>query len=209
MFLKRSYGSHLTSPPDLLFCLPQLLPPMRPFFLVVLLYLFAPLSAQETRVSPVVPSFGAIYPLEAATVKPDSGLKYKIVVDVYSGAKEPTELAFGLNNVARMLNLHAVGGVPADSMDVVIAIHGGATFATLNNETFKEKYGVDNPNIPLVKELKAAGVKLVVCGQSLTGREIPLTAIQSDIEIATSMLTTVSMYQLYKPWSLTCSCITI
>lgn len=169
---------------------------MRPFFLSVLLCLFIPLSAQENRVSPVVPSFGAIFPLEAATVKPDPTLKYKIVVDVYSGAGEPTELAFGLNNVARMLNLHAVGGVPADSMEVVIAIHGDATFASLNNESFKEKYGVDNPNIPLVKELKAAGVKLVVCGQSLTGREIPLTAIHPEIEIATSMLTTVSMYQL-------------
>ena len=169
---------------------------MRLFFLSVLLSLFVPLSAQETRVAPVVPSFGAIYPLEAATVKPDPSLRYKIVVDVYSGAAEPTELAFGLNNVARMLNLHAVGGVPADSMEVVIAMHGGATFATLNNKAFKEKYGVDNPNIPLVKELKAAGVKLVVCGQSLTSREIPLAAIQPEIEIATSMLTTVSMYQL-------------
>ncbi len=129
-------------------------------------------------------------------MKPDPSLRYKIVVDVYSGAPEPTELAAGLNNVARMLNLHAVGGVPADSMDVVIAIHGGATFATLDNDAFKEKYGVDNPNIPLVKELKAAGVKLVVCGQSLTGREIPLSVIQPEIEVATSMLTTVSMYQL-------------
>lgn len=171
-------------------------PPMRPFFLSLFLCLFVPLSAQESRVSPAVPGFGAIFPLEAATVKPDPSLRYKIVVDVYSGAAEPTELAFGLNNVARMLNLHAVGGVPADSMDVVIAIHGGATFATLDNDAFRDKYGVDNPNIPLVQALKAAGVKLVVCGQSLTGREIPLMSIQPEIEVATSMLTTVSMYQL-------------
>ncbi|MEM6770333.1 MAG: DsrE family protein [Bacteroidota bacterium] len=165
-------------------------------FLFVLIFTAISLNAQEARVSPAVPGFGAIFPLEVATVKPDPSLRYKIVVDVYSGAEEPTELAFGLNNVARMLNLHAVGGVPTDSMDVVIAIHGGATFATLNNDAFREKYEVDNPNIGLIRALKKAGVKLVVCGQSLMSREIPLTNIQPEIEVATSMLTTVSMYQL-------------
>lgn len=165
-------------------------------YLFSLLLLFSlSLHAQE-KVNPVIPSFGGIYPLEEATVKPDPKLVYKIVVDVVTGSDDPTELSGGLNNVARMLNLHAVGGVPPGKMEVVLAIHGGATFATLNEEAYRAKYGVDNPNIPLVRELKAAGVKLVVCGQSLIGREIALDSVQPEIEIATSMLTTVSMYQL-------------
>ncbi|MEL7161541.1 MAG: DsrE family protein [Bacteroidota bacterium] len=168
---------------------------MPKFLLPCCLFFSLGLVAQQ-KVNPVIPSFGGIYPLEEATVKPDPGLRYRIVVDVVSGAPEPTELSAGLNNVARMLNLHAVGGVPADSMEVVLAIHGGATFATLNNDLFREKFGVDNPNIPLIRELKAAGVKLVVCGQSLVGREIPTDAPVAEVEVATSMLTTVSMYQL-------------
>lgn len=168
---------------------------LRPFLFLSFLLCLSTLSAQK-KVNPVIKSFGGIYPLEEATVKPEPRMVYKIVVDVFTGAEEPTELSGGLNNVARMLNLHAVGGVPPGKMEVVLAIHGGATFATLNNELYRKKFGVDNPNIPLIQELKAAGVKLVVCGQSLIGRDIPTDAPVKEVEIATSMLTTVSMYQM-------------
>lgn len=156
---------------------------------------FAHLSGQE-RVAPIIKDFGAIYDIPSASVKPDPTQVYKIVVDVVTGADDPGDLSSGLNNVARMINLHAIGGVPAGKIDVVLAMHGGATFATLNNEAYREKFGVENPNAPLVKALKAAGVKLVVCGQSLLGREIPLENVLPEIEIGTSMLTTVSTYQL-------------
>jgi len=150
----------------------------------------------QTRVNPVVPSYGGIYPIEVATFKPDSSLRYKIVVDVVSGAEEPDVPGFGLNNVARMLNLHAVGGVPAANMEVVLAIHGGATVNVLNDEAYRAKYEVVNPNLPLIRELKAAGVRLTVCGQSLIARKIDLTDVAPEVEIATSMLTTVSTCQL-------------
>ncbi|SEQ52531.1 DsrE family protein [Neolewinella agarilytica] len=153
------------------------------------------LSAQE-RVFPLVKDYGGIFDIPSATMKPDPTQVYKIVVDVYTGAKEPTELASGLNNVARMLNLHVVGGVPPGKLDVVLAIHGGATFSVLDNDSYRKKHGVDNPNIGLIKALKDAGVRLTVCGQSLLGREIPLSAVNPDVEVATSMLTTVSTYQL-------------
>ncbi|MEM9261857.1 MAG: DsrE family protein [Bacteroidota bacterium] len=164
------------------------------FFFVMLLFV-STLSAQE-RVAPIIKEFGAIYDIPSATVKPDPKKVYKIVVDVVTGADKPEQLSVGLNNVARMINLHAVGGVPAGKIYVVLALHGGATIATLTNEAYQEKFGMDNPNAPLVKALKEAGVKLVVCGQSLLGRDIPLKAVLPEIEIGTSMLTTVSTYQL-------------
>lgn len=164
--------------------------------LLLFLFLFSANLCAQQKVNPVIPSYGGIYPIEEATVKPDDKLVYKIVVDVVTGSDDPQELSAGLNNVARMLNLHAVGGVPPGKMEVVLAIHGGATFATLNNELYQEKFGVDNPNIGLIRELKAAGVKLVVCGQSLIGRKISPEVLQPEIELATSMLTTVSMYQM-------------
>ncbi|MEM9930321.1 MAG: DsrE family protein [Bacteroidota bacterium] len=166
-------------------------------FLYLSIYCWNPgiLHAQE-RVAPVIKDFGAIYDIPAATVKPDPTQVYKIVVDVVSGADEPSELAAGLNNVARMINLHAVGGVPSGKMVVVVALHGGATYATLNHVAYREKYGVDNPNAPLVKALKEAGVKLVVCGQSLLARGVVFETLLPEIEVGTSMLTTVSTYQL-------------
>jgi intracellular sulfur oxidation DsrE/DsrF family protein len=47
-----------------------------------------------------------------------------------------------------------------------------------------------------VKELKEAGVKVAVCGQSLRGRGIENEQLLSEVEVATSMLTTVTSYQM-------------
>ncbi|MTB49784.1 DsrE family protein [Lewinella sp. W8] len=169
---------------------------MRTYFLLAIsLLAFTSLLGQE-RVNPVIKDFGGIYPIPEATVKPDPGLRYKIVVDVFSGAPTPDTLGAGLNNVARMLNLHAVGGVPPEQMEVVLAIHGKATFGVLDNATHQKLFGVDNPNAPLVTALKAAGVKLTVCGQSLLARGFTPEQTLPEIEIATSMLTTVSTHQL-------------
>lgn len=169
---------------------------MRYGLLFLLALLVTGVASAQEMVNPVVKGFGGIYPIPAATVTPDPALDYKIVVDVFSGASAPDTLGAGLNNVARMLNLHAVGGVPPDRMEVVLAIHGKATFGILDNETYRQLFGVENPNASLVTALKNAGVKLTVCGQSLLGRGFSTDQVLPEIELATSMLTTVSMYQL-------------
>lgn len=163
---------------------------------IFLLFSFTPFLHAQEKVYPIIKDFGGIYDIPTAAVKPDPAQVYKIVVDVVTGADDPAELSPGLNNVARMINLHAVGGVTPGKLEVVLAMHGGATFATLGNASYRERFGIDNPNAPLVRALKEAGVKLVVCGQSLLGREIPLDTILPEIEVGTSMLTTVSTYQL-------------
>ena len=153
-------------------------------------------STAQERVNPIIKNFGGIYEIPEATVIPNSELQYKIVVDAKTGSEDKSELAFALYNSARMINLHAVGGVQKENLQVILAIHGGATYSILKNEVYKKKFGVDNPNAALIKELKAAGVKLVVCGQSLIGRKISTDEVLPEIEIGTSMLTTVSTYQL-------------
>ena len=155
----------------------------------------APPTLYAQTLTPVVP-FGGIYELAEATVTPDPTLDYQLVIDVVSGAEEPDSLAQGLHNVARMLNLFAVGGVPEEHVTVVLAIHGGATFSVLKDEEYRRQYGTDNPNLPLLRALKETGVRLTVCGQSLIGRRIPPDMVAPEVEIATSMLTTVAMYQM-------------
>lgn len=151
--------------------------------------------AQPEYQYPVIKSFGGIYAIEEATVVPDANAKYDIVIDVYSG-DDPTQLNSALNNVARMINLHAIAGVHPDSIHVVLAIHGGATKTILKDDGYISRYNVKNPNRDLIKELKEAGVDLTVCGQSLIGRNIDIDEVNENIEIATSMLTTVTTYQL-------------
>ncbi len=150
--------------------------------------------AQE-KVNPVIKDFGGIYDIPEATVKPDGQQEYKIVIDVYGGASDKSDLDRSLNNVARMLNLHAVGGVPADNMNVVLALHAQSTYSTMGHEAYREKFGTDNPNADLMKALKDAGVKITVCGQSLIGRGVDPDELLEEVEIATSMLTTVTHYQ--------------
>ena len=168
---------------------------MRLYSILILFFPLTALFAQQ-KVNPVIKTTGGIYEIPVATVKPDPELNYKMVVDVASGHSSPDSLRQGLYRVARMMNLFAVGGVPNDHVEVVLAIHGGATIGVMNNQAYQAKFGTDNPNLELLQELKSAGVRLTVCGQSLVGRDIPFESVTSEVEIATSMLTTVAMYQM-------------
>jgi intracellular sulfur oxidation DsrE/DsrF family protein len=151
--------------------------------------------AQESR-NPVVKNYGGVFELPFEAEKPDPNLKYKIVLDIYSGADQPSEVNPALFNTARMLNLHAVGGVPKENLDVVLAIHGPAAFTVMDNEAYKAKYGTDNPNLGIITELDQAGVKLYICGQSLLVRKIEVNRIAKEIKPALSMLTIVTTHQL-------------
>lgn len=153
-------------------------------------------KAAPEKINPVVPDFGGVYAIPEATVIPDSTIEYKIVVDVKTGGQKPTNFSAGLYNVARLLNLHEAGGGFNDQMDVVLAIHGGATYSILDNAAYKAKFGVDNPNIDLIRQLKVAGVQLTVCGQSLIARKIDPKTVLGEVDIATSMLTTVATCQM-------------
>ena len=165
------------------------------FLLLLLSSCFGSLLAQDKYQYPIIKDFGGIYPIEEATMLPDANQRYDIVIDLLTG-KDPTQLNSALNNVARMINLHAIGGVHPDSINVVLAIHGNATKIVLSNEGYESRYEMSNPNNELIAALKEAGVRLTVCGQSLIGREIRTDEINENIEIATSMLTTVTNYQM-------------
>jgi len=150
----------------------------------------------QEKVSPAIPYFGEVFPVPEATVLPDSFMVYRIVVDVKTGSPDADQISQGLHNVARMINLHHLGGVTEDNMEVVIAIHGDATYSILNNEAYRKKYRVNNPNLDIIRELKVAGVQLTVCGQSLRGRKVKPEDVLREVEVATSMLTTLSTCQM-------------
>jgi intracellular sulfur oxidation DsrE/DsrF family protein len=147
-------------------------------------------------VNPVIKNYGGIYDIPHAIEKPDPDLEYKIVVDLAMGSNKPDEINFGLNNIARMINLHVIGGVPKEKLNVVVAVHNEASYTIMNNEAYREKYKTDNPNLALYNELSAAGVKFFVCGQSIIARKIDPAKISDKVGIATSMLTIYTTYQM-------------
>ncbi len=155
------------------------------------------LGAQaQSRVSPVVKNFGGIFEIPYAEEKPDPTLDYKIIIEVVSNTEKYDSINWPLFNVARMLNLHVMGGVPKEKIQVVVVVHGSAAFTVLNNDAYKAKYGMDNPNLKLYQELQQAGVKMFVCGQSLIARKIDRFKMVPEVKVATSALTTLTTYQL-------------
>lgn len=164
--------------------------------MVMLLYVSVGALAQEFPPQyPIVPEFGGIYRIPEVEKNPDTTLTYSIVIDVTLGAEEPDQLNPSLNNIARMLNLHGLGGVPQERLEVVAVIHSLATPTVLSNEAYNEKFGCDNPNDELLQALSDAGVSLFVCGQSLLARGFYPQPLHSDITVSISALTIQTEYQ--------------
>lgn len=153
-------------------------------------------AISQEKINPVIKGYGGIFDAPHATEKPDPNLEYKVIIDIATGDSKVSDPFYSIVNVARLMNLHAMGGVKKENMKIVLAVHGGAVWSVLNNEKYNEKYGIDNPHIPLYKELQEAGVKVVVCSQSMMGRSIDHTKLVPGLETATSMLTTMTTYQL-------------
>ena len=160
--------------------------------ILILFIVTTSLFAQKAA-NPIIKGFGTIYEVEGA-VNPDAEIKYKIVVDLKTLQRDKESINPGLNNVARMMNLHGLGGVKAKNLKVAVAIHGGATDVILNNEAYQKKYELDNPNLKLIDELEQAGVELYVCGQSLLARKYEQVEVNKKIKIGLSMLTVVTTY---------------
>ena len=165
-------------------------------FLILAIFLVANDSFSQSRVNPVIKDFGGVFETPYAVEKPDRSLVYSIVIEVERESEKGDTLNWALNNVARLLNLHAIGGVPPRNMNVVLAIHGGATYTAMDNEAYRKKYNSDNPNLKLYTQLQAAGVKIYVCGQSLIARKVDRNHLVPEVKISVSMLTILTTYQM-------------
>lgn len=165
-------------------------------FLTILSILVALTATAQKRVNPVIQTAGSVFEIPDATVLPDPALTYKIVIELVSSSDNPKEISQALNNVARLINLHVLGGVPKENLDIVVVIHGEATYTLTDSKTYENRYKTPNPNLALYKELDEAGVTLVACGQSLQARKVDRATLIPQIKIATSMLTTVTTLQL-------------
>lgn len=162
------------------------------FILLICLHSQA-VIAQEAQF-PIVKGFGGIYEIPESTENPDPNGEFRIIIDLVSGAEDPKQINRMVDNIARMMNLHGLGGVKKENLHVKVAVHGGAVFSILNDDFYQKLYGVDNPNLPVFDALKEAGVEFYVCGQSLIARDMKTTDVWQGTEIALSMLTVLTKY---------------
>lgn len=152
--------------------------------------------AQEKKwVNPIIKNYGGIMDLDRVDVAPDPDMEYKILIElVHKIDKTSKRAAFPALNVARLINLHAVGGVKPENLKVVVVIHGKATDTVLNEEAFRKQYKTESHYAPLYKELMEAGVEVIVCGQSYVSYGNSFDDLLANVKVGTSALTTISTY---------------
>ncbi|MBV9986818.1 MAG: DsrE family protein [Chitinophagaceae bacterium] len=168
---------------------------MKQIFTICVLLVSATLNAQN-KVNPVIKNFGTVSEIPYAVEKPDPKLDYKIVVEINSDNPKPETVHEFFEKTAAVVNLHALGGVPKEKLHVVMVVHGPAAQFIVNNEAYRKKFGVDNPNLPLFTALQQAGVQLFICGQSVVKRNIDPATIAPEVKVSLSAITALTTYQL-------------
>lgn len=136
---------------------------------------------------PQVARYGGIVRTPDSAEPPRAGSK--IVFDITADSK-PEELNKGLESVARYLNLNADVGLKATDVKLALVLHGPATRAALNDSAYaRHTTAKSNPNLDLIRELKACGVEVFVCGQSLARNQFAREEVAGDVAVAVSAMT--------------------
>ena len=171
---------------------------MKKFFLSIAFFvtLSFVVEAQTKKIYPVIKNYGSIFEVPFAGDWPDSLMEYKIIAEASTDMEKPDSLYTPLDLVARMYNLHVYGGVQQKNLHIDLVIAAKAIFVVMNNEAYKKKYGVENPNLKIIEEMKKAGIKIYACGQSMMKFGIDPTDLNPNIEPIFSRFTTVSTRQL-------------
>jgi intracellular sulfur oxidation DsrE/DsrF family protein len=145
--------------------------------------------------TPTIQGHGKMHYLPNGAFKPQANRTYKIVFDMTSGPAKPDEVDPALDHVARAVNLYVAAGVPLSHLKFVAVAHGKATPLVLDDEHYRAAFGVANPNLPLIADLKKAGVIVAVCGQGAAEYHYDYAWIDKSVTLTYSALTTVANLQ--------------
>ncbi len=142
--------------------------------------------------------WSGVIPVADPTEVPDPNKDYKLLFELEE--KNPDSLAkdinSGLDEVARVLNLHVASGIPAKRIIPVVVMAGPVLEAVMTNERYKKKHSIDNPNLKIIEDLKNVGTKFIACGQAMAFRELKKEDLLPGIKITLTAQTVLSNYQL-------------
>ena len=152
--------------------------------------------AQKDRVEgKIIKNFGETFQVNNQDIKTDISAELKVIFDVSQSSEDKSIRNKYIETAARFLNMHANEGMKPEQLKVAMTIHGGAWQDVLDNETYKEKFGVDNPNLPLINALTKAGVDVIICGQTASFRGMDKQTINPNVKMALSAMTALLQYQ--------------
>lgn len=145
--------------------------------------------------TPTIHGYGRIHYVADAAHKPDPSKVYKVVFTLTKPSKSPAKVNGSLDHVARTVNIFVAAGVPLDHLKIVAVAAGPATGIVLDNDHYKALYGVDNPNLALIRQLTKAGVEITVCAQAMGEHHFKYGWQARDVTLSLSALSTVITLQ--------------
>lgn len=152
------------------------------------------LSAEPSY--PIIKGYGGIQPTTGAGERPDRRLRYRAVFNITKAASDPVNVNPSLDKVARFLNLLGADGVRPRPGDIVAIVHGAATPLVLSDGAYRARFGLANPNLELIRRLRAAGAEVHVCSQALSGNKIERGSVAEAVEVDVAALVTIVNLQL-------------
>lgn len=134
--------------------------------LIMVLQASGTMAAVQDR-SHTVPSVGAMKDIVGAQEKPDPHATYKVVFDVQTLGDSSDEASPALESIGGLINTYTGYGVPLSHLQMTAVFHGRTIQLVTRDDVYRQRTGTPtNPNAKILGELAAAGVHMVVCGQS-------------------------------------------
>ncbi|WP_224490571.1 DsrE family protein [Robertkochia flava] len=165
------------------------------FSFLLLSGFFGTYAQLQTKTGPMSKNFGPVYPVPEANFRTDKSAKFHAVFDVSRKPADSSRVNPSLETAARYLNLHLQNGFEKQNLKVAMVIHGKAVKDLLLSESYQQEFGIDNPNLPLVRTLIEAGVELVLCGQSSAYHGVQLSETIPGTQMALSAMTALVQLQ--------------
>jgi hypothetical protein len=99
------------------------------------------------QTGPAVADYGPVFTIDPDHVAfaPSLDTELKAVFEISIGAEGRDKEDVSIMNVARFVNMHARAGMSKDKLKAAIVMHGGGTWEVLNNEAYRQRFGIDTP----------------------------------------------------------------
>jgi intracellular sulfur oxidation DsrE/DsrF family protein len=143
-----------------------------------------PVSAQTGEA--LLRSMASYTPVKNQTFPVPTNDVYKVVWNIHGGTETPKDIDPEFKEVATFLVMARDAGVPNANIKLAMVVHGNSARNLLQNDAYKAMTGVDNPNIPLLEALNAAGVQVIICGQSIPNRKLPGDKLLPFVKVSLS-----------------------
>jgi intracellular sulfur oxidation DsrE/DsrF family protein len=146
-------------------------------------------------IPPMIPGALGYVPIPDVAVAPNPSRVYKAIFDTTRAASRADQPLDGVLFAATDLSALRGQGVPLTNTRLALIIHGRAIGGTLDNTHYRSKFGVDNPNLPMLASLRKAGVEIFVCGQSLFATQTDPAILSPDVTVASEAYIVLISYQ--------------